>query len=144
MMKSREEYERERTEHQRQYDVVQAEFPGLVTRRFECHEGWFPLLREFFTVVRRVIPSGHEDAFTLFQVKEKFAGLRIYYQLGGDLPDAAKATIRDAYRAAEASAERTCDVCGAPGVMRARGGWYATRCEDHADGAVPVPSEGTP
>ncbi|MER8573345.1 hypothetical protein NKG99_14455 [Mesorhizobium sp. M1409] len=129
-----------RAEQRRQYEAIMAEFPELVKRGFSCRAGWFPILRQFFSVVRQAIPPGREDAFTLLQVKEKFAGLRIYYGLGADLPDAARAAIDSAYKAAEDSAERTCEVCGKLGVLRVRGGWYATRCDDHADDGVPVPT----
>ncbi|MER8571399.1 hypothetical protein NKG99_06980 [Mesorhizobium sp. M1409] len=128
-----------RVDQRRQYEAIATVFPGLATKRFECNAGWFSIIREFFLVVRQVIPVGREDAFDLRQVKEKFGNLCIYYRTADDLPDAVKIELSKAYRAAEASAVRTCEVCGAPGVLRVRGGWYATRCDDHADGGVPVP-----
>jgi hypothetical protein len=131
------------TEHQRKYDAIRTEFPDLVTKNFECDVGWFPILHEFFVVVRRVIPAGSEKSFTLLQVKEKLAGLRIYYRLTDDLPDTAKATINDACSTAEARASVTCEVCSRPGVFCIQnGGWLTTRCEDHADGGMVVPKEG--
>ncbi|MBW8908200.1 MAG: hypothetical protein JF620_04075 [Mesorhizobium sp.] len=128
-----------RVEQRRRYEEIAAEFPGLVTKRFECNAGWFSTIREFFLVVRQVIPVGREDAFELRQVKEKFGGLSIYYGLGADLSDEAKAAVSNAYRTAWESAVRTCDVCGEFGRVRVRNGWFATRCDEHADGGVPVP-----
>jgi len=58
------------------------------------------------------------------QVKEKFGGLRFYYS-GGDQ------YIEGMVNLAENLAERTCDVCGAPGKLR-EGGWIVTRCDEHA------------
>ncbi|MBZ9798729.1 hypothetical protein [Mesorhizobium sp. ES1-4] len=127
------------TEHSRKYDAIRAEFPGVVTKGFECDVGWLPILREFFSVVRRMIPAGRERDFVLLQVKEKLAGLRIYFRLADSLPDAAKAAIYDDYSVAEARAAVTCEVCGQPGVFRSQNGWLLTRCEDHAEGGIPVP-----
>ncbi|UVK44381.1 hypothetical protein BPNPMPFG_006296 [Mesorhizobium sp. AR07] len=128
------------TEHSRKYEAIKAEFPGIVTKQFECDTGWFPILREFFAVVRRVNPKGKERDFTLLQIKEKLGGLRIYYRLGKRVATAAETQIHAAYSAAEARAAGTCEVCGRPGVFRVQGGaWLLTRCEDHAEGGVPAP-----
>lgn len=57
------------------------------------------------------------------QIKEKFGGLRFYVD-GGD--EATHGMIR----MAEAWADRTCEVCGAPGHSR-EGGWIKTLCDTH-------------
>lgn len=57
------------------------------------------------------------------QVKEKFGGLRFYYT-GGDRYISGMAIL------AENLAERTCEVCGAPGKLR-EGSWIVTRCDEH-------------
>lgn len=59
------------------------------------------------------------------QVKEKFGGLRFYYDGGDEL-------IRGAVSMAEAMSYRTCDVCGAPGTPN-HDGWISTRCEAHRE-----------
>lgn len=58
------------------------------------------------------------------QVKEKFGGLRFYYD-GGD------AQVRAMVGMAESMAGRTCEVCGSPGESRT-GGWIRTLCDVHA------------
>ncbi len=58
------------------------------------------------------------------QIKEKFGGLRFYYH-GGDN------YIRGLVSMAESWASKTCEQCGAPGVIR-RGGWIRTLCNVHA------------
>lgn len=55
------------------------------------------------------------------QVKEKFGTLRFYVYDGDDV-------IRNLI----SEAERTCEICGAPGVL-IRADWYATRCALHRD-----------
>lgn len=59
----------------------------------------------------------------IHQIKEKFGGLRFYYE-GGD------AQIRGMVTMAEAWASRTCETCGAPGKIRS-GGWLRTLCDTH-------------
>lgn len=60
----------------------------------------------------------------IHQIKEKFAGLRFYYQ-GGD------EQVYGMVRMAEAWAADVCEVCGARGEQRP-GGWIRTLCDEHA------------
>ena len=60
---------------------------------------------------------------TVEQIKEKFGGLRFYYQGGDD-------TIAGMVRMAEAWADASCEECGAPGTQR-NGGWIRTLCDLH-------------
>lgn len=57
------------------------------------------------------------------QIKEKFGGLRFYYE-GGD------EYVRGLVSMAEAWADASCEVCGAPGTRR-HGGWVRTLCDTH-------------
>ena len=57
------------------------------------------------------------------QIKEKFGGLRFYYQ-GGDDEISGMVTM------AEIWAGRTCETCGNKGQSR-RGGWIRTLCDTH-------------
>lgn len=57
------------------------------------------------------------------QIKEKFGGLRFYYDGGDDVVDGM-------VRMAESWAARTCEECGHPGTTRS-GGWVRTLCDKH-------------
>jgi hypothetical protein len=57
------------------------------------------------------------------QVKEKFGGLRFYYDGGDD-------KLYGAVMMAEAMASKTCEVCGRPGERRG-GDWIQTLCDTH-------------
>jgi hypothetical protein len=57
------------------------------------------------------------------QIKEKFGGLRFYYD-GGD------AVIDGMVRMAESWAAHSCEKCGKPGTQRS-GGWIRTLCDEH-------------
>ena len=60
----------------------------------------------------------------IHQIKEKFGGLRFYYQ-GGD------EQVHGMVRMAEAWAGTACEVCGNRGQSR-QGGWVRTLCDEHA------------
>ena len=60
------------------------------------------------------------------QIKEKFGGLHVY--LSARTP-----AMHEAIDAAAARANRTCDQCGAPGILRNLGGYRCTRCDFHAN-----------
>ena len=57
------------------------------------------------------------------QVKEKFGGLRFYYQGGDD-------KIDGMVRMAESWAAHSCEECGAPGTSGGKG-WIKTLCPVH-------------
>lgn len=59
------------------------------------------------------------------QIKEKFGGLRFYYDGGDD-------HISGLVRMAESWADHTCEVCGETGQSR-KGGWIKTLCDKHEE-----------
>lgn len=79
------------------------------------HIDWWNKNRETRPVVEQVVVQ---------QIKEKFGGLRFYYDGGDD-------RIRGMVSMAESWAARTCEECGKPGKSRS-GGWIKTLCDEHA------------
>jgi hypothetical protein len=63
------------------------------------------------------------DWINVVQIKEKFGGLRFYYDGGDD-------EISGMVRMAEAWADHTCEECGNKGERRS-GGWIRTLCDVH-------------
>lgn len=63
------------------------------------------------------------DWIRVAQIKEKFGGLRFYYDGGDD-------EISGMVRMAESWASHTCEECGNKGVTRG-GGWVRTLCDVH-------------
>lgn len=134
-----------------EYARIKARFPELVTVGFESLGGWFPLLERMFAEIREAIPPGREHEWNVRQIKEKFGGLRVYWDFGsahrklrGEEAvaevDRIRRQIDMAVTLAEFRADRTCDVCGSPGWHVVRGrpqGWHMTRCRAHADGGLP-------
>lgn len=65
----------------------------------------------------------HIEQVVVHQVKEKFGGLRFYYDGGNDI-------IAGMVTMAEAWADRSCENCGSIGTRRS-GGWIRTLCDHH-------------
>lgn len=107
------------------------ETTGLMGYGFECDDGWYAIVRDVLaelSSIRATLPGDERDAFWVFQVKEKFGGLRIYLDT---IPSAAREEACDAIARAEERAAVTCEECGKPGTLRP-GGWLMTLCDEHA------------
>ena len=111
-------------------DKITADFEGYFTTSPECGQGWDAILREFFEAVVRLVPVASD--FSLFQVKEKFGELRIYYGLS-NASDEVKNEVEKASEAAEAKSIVTCEVSGKPGSLISRKGWLCVRSPDLAE-----------
>lgn len=70
-------------------------------------------------------PSEKVRHIEVHQIKEKFGGLRFYYE-GGD------EQVYGMVRMAEAWADCTCETCGNLGKRRG-GGWIRTLCDTHEE-----------
>jgi hypothetical protein len=104
---------------------------------FECGDGWYQVLDSLCTNIQQYTDwnnKNFEKGFTQYkqvpqvvavQVKEKFGGLRFYYEGGDD-------HIGGMVRMAESWADHTCEECGAPGKHRS-GGWIRTLCDTHEE-----------
>lgn len=105
---------------------------GLMGYGFSHGDGWYAIVHDLLgdlSTIRRTLPEEERDAFWVFQVKEKFGGLRCYldrYPKDQEAREAAMAAIR----VAEELASATCEVCGKPGTLR-QGGWIRTLCDEH-------------
>jgi len=93
----------------------------MMTSANNVGEGWHPILRELEEELNKIDPD-----FILLQVKEKFGGLRYYAH--PHVPDPA---FEGAIHVAEAKSERTCEVCGEPGEIKATYHWLKCLCAEH-------------
>lgn len=95
----------------------------------ECDDGWFNIIFAMCDAIQRHVREGgwkFEQAYAFVQIKEKFAGLRVY-DFGRD------DFIDGVISVAETLSYNTCEICGAPGaVCVANGGyWLKTLCPQH-------------
>ena len=95
-----------------------SETVSLMCYGFECGDGWFDLI---WDLCEKIEPIVDKD-FNVFQVKEKFGGLRFY-------TDGCSDEIFKLIHEAEMIAEATCENCGKPGKSR-KGGWIKTLCDE--------------
>ena len=117
------------------YDVFEARmlerFPKMFAEPyggFCVDEGWWPILESLCGQIQHHIDWKNRQSeivvqVTVAQIKEKYGGLRFYYDGGDD-------TINGMVRMAEAWADASCETCGAPGRSR-EGGWIKTLCDYH-------------
>ena len=105
---------------------------------FEHGDGWYQILDSLCGQIQHYIDWQNRTEETVkqvvaTQVKEKFGGLRFYYNGGDD-------HISGMVRMAESWAYHTCEECGAVGKMR-QGGWIRTLCDEHAKGREVIEGE---
>ncbi len=106
-------------------------------------EGWWPILEKLCGQIHAYVewknntrkhylekPNPYNEAIpeeispvVVAQIKEKFGGLRFYYDGGDDY-------VRGLVTMAELWADATCEECGKPGKSRT-GGWVKTLCDEH-------------
>ena len=79
-------------------------------------KGWHQLVT---SLINDLFDMGWDGR--LYQIKEKFGGLRFYT---GETTD----DMWDRIREAESLSVKTCEYCGAPGKLRV-GGWVKCRCD---------------
>jgi|LauGreDrversion4_2_1035121.scaffolds.fasta_scaffold66292_4 hypothetical protein len=103
---------------------------------FEIGNGWYQIIDSLCGQIQHHVNWKQEQKekygrgegcqqVVATQVKEKFGGLRFYYE-GGD------AVVDGMVRMAESWANHTCEECGKPGGMR-HGGWIRTLCDEHEE-----------
>lgn len=101
---------------------------------FAVGSGWWPILEVLCRQIQHHVDWKQEQKekygrgdgcpnVTVAQIKEKFGGLRFYYDGGDDVVDGM-------VRMAESWAAHTCEECGNPGTTRS-GGWVRTLCDKH-------------
>lgn len=99
-------------------------------------DGW----RDLVTVVchyLELVNMVHGANFRVAQLKEKFAGLRVYVECGEDVHQDIWEAVYRALKMVEDLSLKTCEDCGADGVPRS-GGWARTLCDDHSMGKPPL------
>lgn len=103
---------------------------------FAVGPGWWPIIEALCGQIHHHVKFKQEQKekynrgngcsdVTVAQIKEKFGGLRFYYDGGDD-------TVDGMVRMAESWAARVCEQCGNVGEQRS-GGWIRTLCDQHEE-----------
>ena len=95
----------------------------------EVDEGWYQLVLDCDKELSKIDPK-----YDLFQVKEKFGGLRYYFQSSNPGLREEMDSVVARY---EEIAGRTCEATGGPGVlMRSVGNWFKTLNPEYAESTL--------
>ena len=113
------------------YATLEKNFPEMIDSDhlgLWVGPGWHKIIFNLCTQIQHHMKHVNRDEdkvrpVKLVQIKEKFGGLRFYYD-GGD------SFVDGMVTMAEVWASTTCEECGAPGVSR-HGGWIKTLCDHH-------------
>ena len=118
---------------------LQEDFPKMYGKPYGgicVGKGWWPIIRALSAGIQHHVDwkqqqkekynqgDGCPDV-VVAQVKEKFGGLRFYYDGGNEY-------VQGMVTMAEMWASRTCEECGQPGQRRG-GGWIRTLCDEHEE-----------
>lgn len=89
----------------------------------ECNKGWYDILTPIFDYVEEYNKDKEEDAQIKFlQIKEKFAGLRVYTNF-------VTKELDKLIEEAEEKSYETCEDCGSTTDVGTRlNGWLTTMC----------------
>jgi hypothetical protein len=95
---------------------------------FAVGKGWYPIIERLSSNIQQHLEWKNRESeivpqVIVEQIKEKFGGLRFYYQGGDD-------NVAGMVRMAEAWADVACEDCGGIGKRRG-GGWVRTLCNVH-------------
>lgn len=118
---------------------MEAKYPKMFVRPyggFAIGEGWWKIIEVLCDQIQSHINWRQEQKekyqrgdgcqqVVVHQIKEKFGGLRFYYDGGDDY-------IHGMLAMAESWAACTCEVCGERGSLR-HGGWIRTLCDKHEE-----------
>jgi hypothetical protein len=110
-----------------------------MARGFAHGDGWFDLVWQLCEQIELIVLAGEADTreweaqldttkhppFEVYQVKEKFGGLRFY-------TNSHNRAIFDLIQQAEEQSFHICDICGQPGALR-KHSWWRTRCDEHIE-----------
>lgn len=94
-------------------------------REYGIGPGWLDIVDGALDKIFEIDPGAE-----LHQIKEKFAGLRIYLATTEDLPRDKFDQIYTLIGEAEAQAEKTCEECGKEGKVTNIGYWMVTLCDE--------------
>lgn len=115
----------------------------------DCHEawvqvGWITLIEKLLTEVNELVPEECREYFTWKQFKQKFGGLRAYYEFKNCPDDDENVSLMttddrvlddklfkliDRYENISCD---TCEMCSYPGKVVTINGYVTARCDEHS------------
>ena len=113
------------------YQVLHERYGDILKQlhEIECDIGWFEIIDKALSDILRIVYEADIN-LQIVQIKEKFAGLRIYYDIEGDADEETRKQINDAIDRAEIDSYTICEICGEQGKVQKKG-WWKTLCIMH-------------
>ena len=106
----------------------------------QCQDGWYNIIKELLLKIKKICGVRGVEYPIITQIKEKFGILRVYYSFAEGEEDhpyyeEVGKEIHDAIHDAVEVSKVSCEVCGAPGILktinRPIGIWLKTLCDKH-------------
>ncbi len=118
------------------WDKLKADHPHLYSPPQIGGHGWYELLDKLMSDLETVLSWTPVESWpNVVQIKEKFGGLRFYFDEKVEI-----GRVNELVTLAEQRSMEICDTCGQPGELRKDRSWMRTLCdkcaapEDQADG----------
>ena len=116
-------------DHMEMYNHLKENHPVLYGNiGFECGTGWWLILHDMATWIEFQVEKNGFEMPEMQQIKEKFGGLRYYYQ-GNQIDDRKAGRLSGYIEAMENKASETCEICGEKAEIKVKNGWYRCQCE---------------
>lgn len=99
---------------------------NLMSFGCECDDGWFQIIHDF-------CEKAKGSGILFVQIKEKFGGLRLYYDFVNDKGLNYSLSADDLMKLSDKAEEESyhiCEICGKDAVLCQRGYWLKTLCSD--------------
>lgn len=95
----------------------------------ECGPGWNEIIKNLSEEINKIL-NGNVKYFSVVQIKQKFGGLRFYYDADYDkIEDDILEKIKEVVEKAEEKSFQTCEKCGNEGKLKSDGYWLFTICD---------------
>jgi predicted DNA-binding antitoxin AbrB/MazE fold protein len=113
------------------YSVLQIRYESILKKLeyIECDIGWFDIIDEALKDIQNVSFEEGEN-IQVVQIKEKFGGLRIYYDAETEDEDRLR-RLEDIVYNAEKVSYTVCEICGEAGKPNKKS-WIKTLCVEHS------------
>jgi hypothetical protein len=92
----------------------------------EVGKGWALIVLQCHKELKHLDPQ-----YKISQIKEKFGGLRYYFDSSSDFNTITHDAMDSIVLAAEYRCSQTCEICGSGGKLCNNTGWYKTLCDEH-------------
>lgn len=94
----------------------------------DVDDGWLPIIVTLDKRIAKIDPH-----YRILQIKEKFGGLRFYYELSDNVIGQGDIIVDELVEFAEYVCWSICEKCGAYGTLRTERSWVKTLCDSCDD-----------